>query len=755
MRLIALALVLLVSCPAVSHAGAGGTQIRRTSYGIPHIRAADYRTAGLGLGYAFAEDNACMMADIVVTLSAQRSRWFGPDATTESGEKNLVSDLYHQRVNQSGVIERALRTTSRQARDLVSGYVAGFNRYLAKAGVGDDARCRGGGWVRPLTEIDVWRRAHQLAGLTGGEGLQEPVVSAQPPGGPAPAKLVRRAEHRPGSNGFGLGRTATGGSGMVLGNPHFQWDDDWRFYQHHLTIPGELNVSGAGLYGVPVVNIGHNDRLGWTHTASEAHTVTVSRLTLVPGDPTSYLVDGQAHRMIAEQVTVDARQPDGSVQPVTRTLYRTPDGPVVADPGPLQWTDTTAHVLRDANSGNLAVIDQWLAIARARSVGDLHAALVRHQALPWVNTLASDASGTTYYSDVQVVPHVTDEQRTRCGTGPDIGLVILDGSRSSCGWGSDPDAVRAGTFGPSRLPHLIRDDHVSNMNDSPWLANPAAPLTGYPRIVGDVGTERSPRTRMGLDMIADRLDGSDGLGPAGFTPSTLEATMLGNRNLTAEQGLQAVVQLCQANPTLTASNGQPVDVRAACAALASWNGTGDTGERSRGAFFWRTFISLASRSGVKLWLVPFDPADPARTPRGITTADPGAGRVFADAVRAFATAGVPVDVTLDQVQQYEGLPIHGCRGPEGCFNVISVPGAPRPLDQLPRIPHGTSFVMAVELTKNGPRMSSLLVYGQSANRTSPHHVDQARLYGAKKWVSGRFSEQEIARDPGLTVRYVR
>ncbi|GAA3648249.1 penicillin acylase family protein [Lentzea roselyniae] len=751
MRLIVMSLTLLLALPAVSHAGGEGATIRRTSYGIPHVRAADHRNLGLGLGYAFAEDNACMMADIVVTLEARRSRWFGQDATTESGENNLVSDLYHQRVNQSGVIERALSGQSRQARDLVRGYVTGFNRYLARTGVADlpDARCRGAAWVRPITELDVWRRVHQIAGITGGDGLQEAVVAAQPPGAPAPTKLVRRPEQRPGSNGFGLGRTATGGTGMVLGNPHFMWDDDMRFYQQHLTIPGELNVSGAGLYGVPLVNIGHNDRLGWTHTASEARTITISRLTLVPGDPTSYLVDGRPQRMTAEQVTVPVRQADGSVKPVTRTLYGTPDGPVVADPGPLQWTTTNAHVLRDANFGNLAVFDQWLAIARARSVKDLHQALVRHQALPWVNTLAADSTGAAYYSDVQIVPHVTDELRARCGTGPDVGLVILDGSRSSCGWGTDADAVQPGTLGPARLPHLFRDDHVSNMNDSPWLANPAAPLTGYPAIVGDTGTERSPRTRIGLDMIADRLDGGDGLGRPGFTLSTLEASMFGNRNLTAEEGLKAVVALCQANPTL-----HRVDVREACATLAKWSGTGDTGEQSRGAFFWRTFISLARRPGIDFWLVPYDPADPARTPRGLNTADPGIGRAFADTVRAFANAGLPVDVKLDDVQHYEGIPLHGCRGPEGCFNVISVPGVPRPLDRIPRIPHGTSFVMAVELTKNGPRMSSLLVYGQSAYKASPHHHDQAHLYVQKKWVSGRFSEQEIARDPNLKVQHV-
>lgn len=720
-RLVALSLVfagVLAACPpAVADSG---TVIRRTSYGIPHVKAGDYRNLGLGLGYAFAEDNTCTMADLVVTLSAERTRWFG--------QENLASDLYYQRLNQSTVVERQMVLQSRQARDLVRGYVAGFNRHLAKT---PDV-CGGAKWVRPITELDVWRRVHQVAGLTGGEGLQDQIVSAQPPGAPV-AAAAREPGERPGSNGIALGRSATTtGTGMVLGNPHFYWDDDWRFYQQHLTIPGELNVSGAGLYGVPVVGIGHNDRLGWTHTASEAKTFTVSKLTLVPGDPTSYVVDGQVRRMIAEQVVTAGG---------TRTLYRTPDGPLVEDDGLLQWTDTTAYVLRDANYGNLRLVDQWLAVARARNVPDLHAALVRHQALPWMNTLASDATGRAYFSDVQVVPHVTDDLRTRCGTGPDVGLVILDGGRSSCDWGRDADAVVPGTLGPNRLPSLVRQDHVSNMNDSPWLANPAAPLTGYPSIVGDVGTERSARTRLGLDMI----------GANRFTLSTVEEATFGNRNLTAEQGLADVLGMCQANPTLTGSDGRPVDVRAACSALAGWSGTGDTGANSRGAFFWRTFIMLSGRPGIARWLVPYDPADPVHTPRGINAADPGVQRSFADAVTAFAAAGVAVDVPLDAVQQYEGIPIHGCRGPEGCFNVISAPGPPR---LAPKIPHGSSFVMAVELTATGPRMHSLLIYGQSADPASPHYTDQARLYERKQWVTGAFTEREIARDPELTVRHL-
>lgn len=744
------------------HESSRDVVIRRTAHGVPHILASNYRGLGEGVGYAYAEDNLCVLADTVLTVSAERSRWFGPDARTVYGDNNLVSDLYHQQVNQSRVVEKLLTgpgRPSRQVRDMVRGYAAGYNRYLAHTGVANlpDPACRGARWVRPISELDVWRRIYQIIGLSSGEALQQLVVSAAPPGaaatGSAPdASVLERARPQDlGSNAYGLGRQATQGhTGMLLANPHFPWQGDRRFYQQHLTIPGELNVIGVGLHGMPVVGIGHNDRLAWTHTVSTAQTFTLTKLTLAPGDPTRYLVDGRLRHMSSRAVTVRVRQPDGSLAPVTRTLFSTEDGPVVEIPGALDWSTTTAYALRDANAGNLRAADQWLAMGRARDVGELRAAQARHQGVPWVNTTAADSTGTAYYGDIQVVPHVTDEELARCATEPDIGLVILDGSRSSCGWGSDPDAAAPGLLGPSRLPTLTRRDFVSNMNDSPWLANPAAPLTGYPRVVGDIGTERSPRTRLGLDMIADRLDGSDDLGRPGFTLSSLQATMFGNRDLTAEQGRASVVAMCQANPTLPASDGRQVDVRQACAALAGWDGRGEVD--ARGALLWRKLIDLVARRGVDIWKVPFDPADPAHTPRDIDGGQPGVRLAFADVVQIFGSLGVPVDLPLGAVQHYAGVPIHGCAGREGCFNAINVDGVPGPDGVFPDVAHGTSFLMATELTRNGPRTRTLLSYGQSANVDSPLHTDQTRLYRAKQWVTERFTEREIAHDPELTVR---
>ena len=133
-------------------------EIRRTAYGIPHILAGDYGSLGYGYGYAFAQDNLCVMADRVITLRGERSRYFGPAAdsgdTLGASTDNLDSDIYYQSLRKSGIVRRLLARPAplgptARARQLVDGYVAGYNRYLHDTGVAHlpDPTCRGKAWV--------------------------------------------------------------------------------------------------------------------------------------------------------------------------------------------------------------------------------------------------------------------------------------------------------------------------------------------------------------------------------------------------------------------------------------------------------------------------------------------------------------------------------------------------------------------------------------------------------------------------------
>jgi acyl-homoserine-lactone acylase len=209
--------------------------------------------------------------------------------------------------------------------------------------------------------------------------------------------------------------------------------------------------------------------------------------------------------MSARTVIVQAKRVDGSLEPRTRTLYSTRFGPVMTSLAgiPLPWTPTTAFAMRDANADNFRVFNHFFDMDHARSARAVLRILQLYEGIPWVNTIVADRGGNALYADIGTIPHVTNGQAADCNTAlgqvtfSQLGLPVLDGSRSACEWGSDPDAIQPGLFGPSRLPRLFRPDYVTNSNDSYWLSNPKHPLEGFPRIMGNERTSRSLRTRIG------------------------------------------------------------------------------------------------------------------------------------------------------------------------------------------------------------------------------------------------------------------
>jgi acyl-homoserine-lactone acylase len=346
------------------------------------------------------------------------------------------------------------------------------------------------------------------------------------------------------------------------------------------------------------------------------------------------------------------------------------------------------------------------------------------------------------------VPHVTDEEIGRCNTTAlgqatfqALGLPVLDGSRSTCHWGSDADAAAPGILGPSRQPSLFRDDYVTNSNDSYWLANPAHPLEGFDRIIGDERTARSLRTRLGLRIVADQLKH----GP--FTLRALQDAVFNDRQQAGELMRDDLVGFCRTQP----------DLAEACDVLAHWDLHDNLG--SKGAVLFRRFASrLLDGQGNAgppgIWRVPFDAADPVNTPRGLNTANPLVAAALRGAVDDVRGLGKGLAVTLGQVQferrGNEKIPIHGGPGdPEGDFNAINVPWVPG--QGYPDVPHGSSFVMAAQFTNGCPESRSILTYSLSTNPASPYFAEQTRLFSRKRWVDMRFCEREILASPDLRI----
>ncbi len=775
------------SVPSGGSGGGGGSgagkydvNITRTELGIPHIQAADYGSMGYGYGYAFAEDNLCVLQEDLVTIRGERARYFGRDGSYSiipSGvsANNVDSDFFWRLSADEARVAPTRNNTVPEFKDATQGFVDGYNRYIRelKAGQhpGRHAACANAEWLFEINADDMYRRYLRLAIIASSTVLMNEIANAKPllslgkSGEPTTEQKMAALEADPGplryfseirgkrfgSNMYALGPEATqDGSSMVFGNPHFPWTGPERLYIAHATIPGELNIMGSSLYGVPAMLIGFNEHVAWSHTVSTAYRFGLYELTLNPLNPFQYIYDGQIRDIEQIPITIQVKEANGAVSEETRTLYRSHFGPMLvleaAGLPILGWSPIKAYTLRDANAENNRLINQFARWNQAQSLEEfkrLHGEIL---GVPWVNTVASGPGGQAYYGDITVVPNVPDRKVTLCQAIPIHqvvqllvpGLPVLNGATRSCEWDTDPDAPVPGIFGAGNLPKLDRADWVGNFNDSHWLTNPAQPLTGYARIIGDEGTERTLRTRLAIRQIQQRLDGSDGLPGTKFTIPLLQEVTLSSRIHSAELALQTVLdEIC---PDATG------DAATACAALAGWDKRANLD--SRGAHVWREFwLALSgNRDGLggNYWSTSFSVSDPVNTPRDLNAGRRNVQQAFNAAVASVRSSGFAYDAPLRDIQHplaiEDDIPLFGGQFYEGAFTIAD--SAPLSSNGF-EVEYGNSYIHTVTWDDNGVHAEGFVTYSQSTDPANPHFADFTREYSAKRWHKFPFTPEEI------------
>jgi len=695
------------------------------------------------------------MAEVYVTARAERSFYWG----AEGG--NLESDLYRQRLIDSGVTQALIRNPGtaldKDYRALVGGFVAGYNKFLKDTPSSAlPEPCRGKPWVKEISELDYF--LNRAAGRRGPLDYVPEIANATPPsnagaGRGTPVSTIASFHNDSvdpanldGSNGWALGTSVTQrGTGMLLSSPHWPWETFNRpgFWAQkvvltHLTIPGQFNHIGVSRVGSAVQQIGHSDDIARTHTVSAVPRDVVYKLTLDPSNPQRYLYDGKPRALQAYPVSVRVRQADGSVALRTKTLYWSHFGPIIQS-NERPWDVAHAYTLRSVMNtlDRLKVDEHKLALDRAKSVNEIRAILSRYQ-LQDTNTIAVDKNGNTLFADIGNIPHLDNSLLQRCGT-----VKLLDGSRSECELGTDPDSAREGIFGPKRSAVQMGRPYVANSNNPPRYVNPEFPLNDLDDVFSRQGVPLGLRPRMGLTLISQRLDGTDGLGGKKFTFENIQKMFLGTRVYAAEVVLDDLLKQCAKHPSGTLKNGEVVDLKPACDILSKWDRTYST--TSRGGHIFREF---AKEGGIK-FSDTFDPAHPATTPKKLELSDNAALDALARAVAKLKLAKIPLDASLGEIQKTnregEAVSVPGGDSNDGVFNYMSTSALSK--DGYKAI-GATGFFYFIEFDKK-IKSKGMLIYGLSSDRSSEHFSDQMKAYGNGVIVDWKFNESDIAADPFL------
>ena len=731
------------------------TQIRWTSYGIPHVKADDWAGMGYGFAYATATDGVCVIAQDVMTVNGDLSRFLGP----ENG--NLQSDVFHRGLLTADRLLAFSAAQSANEHEFSRGYTAGYNRYLRDHADNLPQACTGKPWIQPITQDDLVRLTMGVGIRYGLGWFQRDIANAVPPGEPLSATgttAVPLGDNRYdfemgiGSNAIALGSDVTeSGRGILFGNPHYPWRGSSRFHMIHTTIPGELDVMGVSLLTTNRVAIGFNKDIAWSHTVSTALRFTLYELQLNPDNPMEYQYGDEYRPIMESTVDVAVLDEDGNTATQRQTIFLTHYGAVVMSQA-LPWNTEVAYAIRDANVNNTRNMTTYDALNVAESIDDVESA-ISMQGVPWTNTIAADRNGTAFYADISVTPNVDADLLDRCRVTVNhlpARVVVLNGADPECEWKDDPRSAVPGALPAQDMPRIRRKDYVTNSNDSYWLANPEQPLEGYSPIIGPERTARTLRTRAGLNFVQQKLAEKDKLGP-----QDLQAIIYSQRNYGAEILLDDVLQICAANGEPVLLEDSNVDITAACMVLAAWDR--HQGNDSRGAQVWTEFWREA-RKIPDVYAVPFDVNDPVHTPAGIAQDNDevtAAVRLaLAGAQMTLQTAGIALDARWGDVQfaerNGERIPIPGGQGWAGMFGMIEA-DLQKDKGYTP-IKHGNSFIQVISWDKNGeldPR--GMLTYSQSQEPESDHYADLTRLYSDGQWIRFPFSEADIQSDPELRV----
>ena len=682
--------------------------IRRDTFGVPHVLAETDEAAAFGLGYAQAEDHGEALGRLSLQARGEAAKHFG--------EAELEHDLAMRQFDNASQSARLLGTLDDGFRRILRAFAAGASRYVAAH------RDELPPWMPDVTAVDVvanirgeWVEAATSPALRRALERKYPAGTAGDAGeAPVPITVeLDPAGDEAGSNALALaGSRTTTGRPILLGNPHLDWSS--RYWEAHLTVPGRLDFYGSCLVGHPWLRAGFNQALGYVQTNNAPDLMDVYAAPLAPGDPTRYLVGGEARHLTPREVAVDVRGTDGAIRTERRTYWESRLGPVV------HRTATTAFAVRHVGLERLTHFDGFYRLSRARTLGDF-LGVMRKGLLLTSNFTYADTDGHVLYLWNARLPKRRDD-----GTSYELDVP---GDTKQYAW--------RGFHPLGDLPRLLDPPggYVQNANNSPWYTSLRDRLdpARFPSYV-----ERRPlalRPQRALQMLEarDRFSVADAVG-----------LKFDTRMLVADRVKPALLEAARATVAPSADLVRAIEL------MERWDNR--AAADSPGAVVFYQFWDTYGRALAQPFARPWEASRPMETPAGL--AEPAmAVDHLENAVRWVRETYGRDDVAWGEVFRFRmgalDLPGDGGPGDLGLYRVMRFREmadrrfvAGRPGDARDLVGNGDAWVLLVHFTRPIEAFS-VLAYGQTGDPASPHSADQIRLFANHQLRPVWFHEADV------------
>jgi acyl-homoserine-lactone acylase len=692
-RIQLLFLLLLINVPLFSQSLSKLSQqvtIRRTAYGVPHVKADNLKAVAYGLAWCELEDYGEKVIRPLISARGDLALIDGYDAI----DGDFVRQLGYQRTLET------YGKLYKPTRDMLEGFAAGVNDYIKKH---QDKYPQYKDWI--FTGVDVAATVTSVATSYQGSNFKKMLLQQK-----AVRDSIKLTEA--GSNAWALAPSRTkDGHAILVRNPHLSWSAG--YYEAQITVADTLNFYGDfRIGGLFAIIGGFNERLGWATTNNHPDLEEVYALRADSTKADHFIIDNVSVPIEKRMLTAEF-QNGNALATETREFLFTLFGPVIhRDEGKI-------YVLKQAGDGEYRRGEQFTKMLLAKNLEEWKAAM-RMQAITSSNYTYADADGNIFYIWNATTPVLSH------ATGGDTAAVEI--TKSADIW------QRYIPF--DELPQLLnpKGGYLHNENDPFHFTNLNEVLKpeDYPN------NFPQPRLRQRSQHSLSLIHNDDVL--------TLEEVVNRKHSMNMLLADQLKDDLVSALKATELDAG----TQKAVLHIEKWDNSVRADSRG-GVLFQEWFTNYANMMGEdELYATPWSFDDPMETPDGIAHAEK-AVKAFSKAMSDLNEQYTTWDLAWGDIHRLRladlDLPASGGPGGLGCFRVLWFTDTE---DGKRKIRGGDGWQLAVEFS-DPPKAYSILAYGQSNNPESAHHTDQAELFNNNEMKQVLYTEKAIRK--GLIKSY--
>ena len=366
--------------------------IYRDTWGVPHIFGDKDEDTAYGLGYAHAEDDFATIQDILIAARGNLAKYYGRSVAANDYMVKLLKIWDTVEKNyENGLSDDVIKISE--------AYADGINHY---ASLYPDKAFKG---VFPVKGKDIVAGfIHRMPLMFGLDGTLAKLATNKYPiknEDPSTSESDILNQRMLGSNVIAVSPSRSDDKfTRILINSHQPWSGPVAWYEAHLNSNEGWNMVGGLFPGSPVVLVGHNENIGWSHTVNKPDLIDVYELTLNPENSNQYYFDGRYENFEISEASIKVKIWGPIKWTFKRKVFRSKHGPVIKN-------EHGSFAIRYSGHDEFRYLEQWFRMNKSQNFDDFENAL-KLMAIPMFNTIYADKEGNIFYIYNALFPKRSD-----------------------------------------------------------------------------------------------------------------------------------------------------------------------------------------------------------------------------------------------------------------------------------------------------------------------------------------------------------